>query len=235
MWNADTLANCVRALRAEVGHSLSTVQGQNIVDTLKYLLQRTQYDIWLEYQFPPLKSRADVGLVSGQYLYAWPDPLQFELVREVWTAQTGAAQWTPLDYKIPENLIMAGGDNSQAGTPPQFWDVAGPTQFRVWPTPSADSQWVRFLYQAPLAPFLADTDMSTLDSTVIVLFAAAGVLARTKAEDAALKLKQAQALAAAMMGRMVTSKRKTSTLASGPPVRGTGQQTPYLDYIPQTN
>jgi len=45
MLNTDTLANIVRAVRAEAGHSLSTVQGTNTIDTLKYLIQRTQVEL----------------------------------------------------------------------------------------------------------------------------------------------------------------------------------------------
>jgi hypothetical protein len=234
MLNTDTLANIVRSVRAEAGHSLSTTQGSNTVDTLKYLVQRTQTELWTAYVWPTLKLRKDVATAAGQYLYAFPTGFSFEQARETWTSQSNAYNWQPVTYGIEENMIAPGGDNSQAGDNVQYWDVEGDTQFRLWPTPVTSNYTVRFIGQRPLGPFLVDADLSTLDATAITLFTAAELLARAKAEDASVKLNKAQKYLLNLLGNSITAKRRVSTLASGAPVRGNGGATPYVDYVPQT-
>jgi len=235
MQNTDTLANIVRAVRAEAGHSLSTVQGTNTVDTIKYLVQRTQTELWTAYQWPTLKSRVNIPTVVGQYLYNFPTTpvdVNFEQIRETWAAQTNSVNWAPVAYGIPETLIPADGSNSQAGDFPQFWDVSGDAQFRIWPTPVSAAASVRFVYLRQCTVFVADTDMSTIDATAITLFTAAELLARAKAEDASVKLQKAQKYVLALAGNSVSAKRRVSTLATGAPTRPNRGATPYLDFIP---
>lgn len=233
MLNTDTLTNCVYAVRAEAGHSLSAVQGTNTVDVIKYLLKRAQQDLWVNTLWPTLKIRADVATAAGQYLYNFPAGFSFEQVREAWTAQTSSYDWLPVAYGISEDMIAPGGGNSQSGDNIQAWDVEGDAQFRIWPTPVSNKYTTRFIGQRQLAPFAVDADMSTLDATLIVLFTAAEMLARAKAEDASLKLQKAQQYLKNLLANSISAKRKISTLASSPPIRGTGPATPYIDYIPQ--
>lgn len=233
MLNTDTLANIVRAVRAEAGHSLSTTQGANTVDTLKYLVSRTQTELWTAYIWPTLRVRKDVPTAASQFLYAFPAGFSFEQARETWTSQSNSYDWTPVAYGIEENMIAPGGGNSQAGDNVQYWDVEGDTQFRIWPTPASSNYTVRFIGQRPLGPLLVDADMSTLDATAITLFTAAELLARAKAEDASVKLNKAQKYLLNLLGASISAKRRVSTLASGAPVRGNGGATPYIDYIPQ--
>ena len=235
MFNTDTLANIVRAIRAEAGHSLSTTQGANTVDTLKYIAQRTQLNLWTAYQWPTLRIRSDVPTAGGQYLYEFASGFSFEQVREAWTSQSNSYDWTPVAFGIEENMIAPGGTNSQSGDNVQYWDVEGDNQFRIWPTPVSSNYTVRFKGLRQLDVFLADADMSTLDATAITLMSAAELLARAKAEDAPMKLDKAQKYILTLLGNSISAKRRVSTLGSNPPVRGTGQATPYIDYIPQTN
>jgi len=185
--------------------------------------------------WPTLKGRVNVPTAAGQYLYAFPntpESVSFEQVRETWTAQANSTEWKPVGYGIPEGLIAADNSNSQSGDSPQFWDVSGGTQFRIWPTPVSASASVRFVYLRPLAPFLADADMSTLDATCIALFTGAELLARAKAEDASVKLQKAQKYLLSLLGNSISAKRRVSTLATGAPIRANRGATPYLDYIP---
>jgi hypothetical protein len=218
MQNTDTLANIVRAVRAEAGHSLSTVQGTNTIDTIKYLVQRTQVELWTAYQWPTLKSRIDFPTAIGQYLYVFPTGSSFEQVREVWASQTTSVSWTPVAYGVTENMISPLGGPSQKGGIPQFWSAAE-DQFLVWPTPDSGGYTVRLIVQKLLYPFLADGDMSTIDATAITLFTSAELLARAKAEDASVKLQKAQKYVLALLGNSITNRGAT----------------PYLDFIPQHN
>jgi len=229
----DTLANCVYQLRAETGQSLSTTQGQNAVATLNYLLKRTQLELWTGYQWPTLAISGDLQMVAGQYIYDYPSPFSFAEVRQAYTAQANAANWRKLTYGMDETFIKPGGANSQSGDNPQFWRTEQ-AQFRVWPTPVSSNYWVRFRGMTPLQPFLADTDVSTLDATALVLFTAAELLARAKSQDAGNKLKKAQVHLFSLLGNSISAKRRTSTLGSSAQPAWWRQRTPGLDYIPLT-
>ena len=235
----DTLLNMVRALRAECGHSLSVAQGTNQLSTLQYLLQRTQIELWNNYVWPDLTLRVDTPLVAGTYLYPFPATMTYDQIRESWWAQASSAEWTPIEYGITENYIQPGGANTESGQPVQLWDVeaqagaAAAPQLRVWPTPTAAAT-LRFKGNKPLGVFVADTDVSTLDWTAIVLFCSAELLARAKAEDAAMKLEKAQKYLLRLMGNKVSAKNKVSTLGAFSP-RSRSRPTPGIDYIPMTS
>jgi hypothetical protein len=226
----DTLANCVYNLRAEAGHSLSTTQGQNVVDVLKYLLKRAQLELWTAYQWPTLMQSGDVQTAAGQFVYSYPATFDFEMIRKSYVAPANATNWRDLVYGLDETYIMPGGANSQSGDGPQVWRPEG-NQFRIWPTPVSNTWWMRFRGMKPLNAFIADTDVSTLDAMAIVLFVASELLARAKAEDAANKLKKAQAHLLAILGNTVSAKQRVSTLGSGVSLR---LPTQGLDYIPMT-
>lgn len=212
----------VRNLRAECGHSLSTVQGTNQVDTLKYLLARTQEELWVAFTWPDLTIRADIQTAAGQYIYPYPANLAFDQIRESFVAGQSSADWTPIGYGIGETYISPLGDNTERSDPVQAWDVESDTTFRVWPTPNTGNSWLRFKGNKPLSAFAADADMSTLDATLIILFTASDLLARAKAEDAPSKLQKAQRHLTKLLGNKISAKNKVSTLGGGSPAYRTG-------------
>jgi hypothetical protein len=224
------MRDMVADLRAEAGHSLAVSQGTNVVDTLEYYLRRTQEELWVAFAWPELILRADVSLAPGQYLYPFPATMDFEQIRESWFAVSGAVRWNPIDYGIEEDAIMPGsGANSTSGTP-CAWDLENGTTFRVWPTPTGAST-IRFKGNKKLNPFIAETDNCTLDATVIILFAAAELLARAKAEDAPSKQQKAQRHLTKLLGAKISQKRKVSTLGGGSR-NWSRALTPGIDYIP---
>ena len=232
----DTLLNMVRNLRSEAGHSLAVSQGVNQVDTLKYILKRTQEELWVAFVWPDMKLRVNVPALVDQYLYPFPASMAFDQIREAWWAQTGASTWSSVGYGVNESMIKPDDSNTQKGTPVQFWDVvasagASAPQIRMWPTPSATGN-VRLIGNKPLAPFIADADVCTLDATLITLFAAAELLARAKAEDAAMKQQKAQRHLLKLLGTKISAKNKVSTLGG---YSGRATPTPGLDYIPRVS
>jgi hypothetical protein len=172
----------------------------------------------------------DTQMAAGQFLYAYPANFDFEMIRESYTAPAYSTQWRDLIYGFDETYIMPGGANSQSGDGPQFWRPEL-NQFRVWPTPVSANNWTRFRGMKPLAPFIADADVSTLDAMALVLFTAAEILARAKADDAANKLKKAQNHLLSVLGNTVSAKRRVSTLASTSRFR---QAVPGIDYVPMS-
>jgi hypothetical protein len=216
----QTLSVMVKNLRAEAGHALSVAQGVNQYETLKYLLARTQEELWTAFVFPDLMIRANVAMAAGQYVYTFPTTpvaMSFDMIRETWTAQSGSTSWDELPYGIDEDCIRPDNSNTSRADPVQAWDVEDTSNFRVWPTPDTTGGTVRFKGQRELAPLLADSDVCTIDATAIILFCAADLLARAKAEDATVKMQKAQRHLTKLLGNKISAKRKVGSLGGGAP------------------
>jgi hypothetical protein len=222
------LSVMVKNLRAEAGHSLSTAQGVNQLETLKYLLARTQEELWTAFQWPDLTIRYNKLMSANLYLYDFLPQMPFDAIRSAWVGSVSLGDWIPIDYGISEDMIHWDEGNSAKGDPVQVWDVEAdatgvegrPAKFRVWPTPTVNNTYaVRFKGNKSLDPFIADDDYCTLDATLIVLFAAAELLARAKAEDAPGKAQKAQRHLLKLLGNKISGKNKVSTIGSGSPDR----------------
>jgi hypothetical protein len=216
MARTQTLQEMVSNLRAEAGHSLAVAQGVNAEATLKYILKRTQEELWTAFVWPELMLRDDRALAAGTYLYNYSTELKFDAIREAWSASASTQQWLPVGYGITEDRLQAGSAlNSTSSDPVQWWESAG-SQFRVWPTP-VSAAWLRFKGNRELQPLVSNSDSCTLDATVIILFAASELLARSKAEDAANKLQKAQRHLSKLLGNQVSAKNKVATYGTMSP------------------
>src|SRR5262245_44885295 len=140
MSTTQQLQVMVKNLRAECGHALSVAQGVNQIDTLKYLLARTQEELWVAFVWPDLTLRVETAMVAGQYLYPYPATMDFDQIREVWglSPPGGNSSWHVVDYGIGEDKILAGGANASRSDPVVLWGVESGTQFRVYPTPDSN-------------------------------------------------------------------------------------------------
>jgi hypothetical protein len=223
MARVQTLLEMTKNLRAEAGHSLAVAQGVNTVDTLKYILRRTQEELWTAFIWPEMTLRDDRALTPGTFLYDYSVNLQFDAIREAYSAPASATgKWTPVAYGISEEKIVpVTGVNSEQSDPVLCWEAAGApgaaaAKFRIWPTPKT-ATYLRFKGNRELNAFVADADKCTLDATCIILFAASELLARSKAEDAANKLQKAQRHLTKLLGNQVSAKNKVSTFGAGSP------------------
>jgi len=217
----QTLLEMTKNLRSEAGHSTAVAQGLNSVETLKYLLKRTQEELWTAFTWPELTERADIAISPGTYLYSYDTTMQFDCIREVYAANGSGTSWSRVDYGISEDKRKVGSAlNTSTGDPVRYWESENPTsgtaQFRVWPTPQTTG-WLRMKGNRSLKALVADADTSTLDATCIILFAASELLARAKAEDAANKLQKAQRHLQKLLGNQVSAKNKVSTFGSMAP------------------
>ena len=84
------LSVMVKNLRSEAGHALSIAQGTNQYETLKYLLARTQEELWVAFVWPELSGRADIAMVAGQFLYPFPASpvVTFDMVRQAFATSS---------------------------------------------------------------------------------------------------------------------------------------------------
>ena len=208
-----TLTQLVKMVRAEAGHALTPAQGLNTVESLKYLIQRKEYELWTAFTWPTLVVRAQVAGQVGQYKYAYDPLLPFDQIREVWWADGASSHYTPLDYGLKIDCIKPDGSNTISGRPLIWEDGQDDTLFRVWPTPNTAGSFI-FQGLKALNSLVNDDDYCTLDPTLIAMFSAAELLQRAKAEDAAGKEKNAQRHLQKLLGNKVSAKHKVSTFGA---------------------
>ena len=156
MARTQTLQEMVSNLRAEAGHSTSVAQGGNTEATLKYLLKRTQEELWTAFVWPELMQRDDRPMTPGIFLYNYSTNLRFDAIREAYAAAADASNWVSVGYGIGEDKIVpVSNANTTDSDPVQLWEAAG-TQFRVWPTPTAAAT-LRFKGNRELNPLISNS------------------------------------------------------------------------------
>lgn len=210
-----TLQQAVLDLRAECGHSLSGSHGVNSVETLRYLLRRVQRELYQAHDWPQLRVEYTATLSAGDRFLATSGiggGVDLTLVNDVWLLDS--ATWRQLDYGIDPSHYNITAVGTQGL--PQRWRVdhavTSTPRFEFWPTPQATYS-LRVITQRALAAFVSDSDTSTLDGTLLVMFAAAEVLARQKSENAGLTLQKAQAYLRSLLRNAGSNKRQPIPIA----------------------
>jgi len=178
-------------LRAEIGASPNVAMGVNTVEQFDQLLRRTQERLWHDFDWSFGVIDRDEPLLAGQRYYAFDQDIDFD---RICCAQVKYSElWHPISYGIgTDEMNNYDSDTGEASEPALRWRHYEGNQFEVWPIPTTNNQTLRFRAVRKLPPLIATTDTALLDDTLIVLFAAAEHLARTKAQDASAKLSQAQ-------------------------------------------
>ncbi len=223
-----TLNTLVTAVRAEAGHALSASQGLNALETLKYLIQRTQYELWTAFQWPTLEIMEEISAFTGQHVYAYPASMDYDQVRCVEYASSPTDKWHLVSFDVPRECIAPGGGNTNSGPHAQFWDVYDETSFRIWPTPTTNGI-IRLTGMKHLAPLVDDGDRCTLDATLLTLRVAAELLQRAKAADAEIKMQSFQRHLQKTLGNKVSAKNKVSTMGATRRIEG---PRPFYDFVP---
>jgi len=227
-------------LRAEIYSSLLPAHGVSSVDMQNVILERTQRELWNQYEWPHLQYRVSFNVPAGSQLIEYAASMPFENVLSLWfnyNSTDSNSPWLRLKYGFDDWV-----NETLQSYPPTRWRnivkvTSGLTDYigaaQLWPIPNANVQ-MRWLGQAPLNPLKVDTDTRMIDSTAIVMTAAAELLGAQKSETAALKGQKAQAYIRRLIGRQGANKRDISALGQGRGNQPTYQQgaTPYLDYIP---
>lgn len=223
-----TLLNLLNDLKAEANISMNVAHGVQARDAQVYLLRRVQEELYTQHDWPTLAIDRDVALSPGQRYYNFPADIDFAFVNSA--VVRNATIWEELCFGIgSDELNTYNSDDDFRTFPPRNWDYNGDTgQFEVWPVPS-QAGTLRFYGRKKLRPLAADTDTCTLDSTLIVLYAAAEMLARVGSEDAPLKLQKAQAHFTAIKRRLGANKRKPFAVGAG---GGDARSRVGIDYIP---
>jgi hypothetical protein len=235
------LADLRYELRAEIYASLLPAHGLSSVDMQNVILARAQRELWNQYAWPHLVYRIDIDVPALTQYLDYDPTMPFENVTGLWRNYdpNNMQPWLPLRYGFEDWI-----NETLTSFPPVRWrntvtvdpdsgltNYAG--QAQLWPIPSMDT-FMRWNGQAPLNPLLVDTDVCMIDSTAIVLTAAAELLGAQKGETASLKGQKAQAYIRRLIGRQGANKRDVYALGQGRLNQPTYAQrdTPYIDYIP---
>src|SRR5262245_44273718 len=234
-----TLLNLRQKLRAEVGQTLNTAQGANAQGQYDMALDRTQKELWEQYEWPHLKYYSTLAAQAGQQLYDYPPEMPFDYIIKIYYL-SGTTNWEVMDFGIDLSDYSEYGGEAGQSWPPQKWGnrpivsggVTNPIgKLELWPIPNQNGD-LRIQGQAPVNPLVADTDKAVLDDTLITLFAAAEILASQKAENAAMKLQKANQFLRRHFANLGGGKRKTAILGGYGSSTGRPPATPGIDYIP---
>ena len=228
-------------LRAEIYSSLLPAHGLSAVDMQNAILERTQRELWNLYAWPHLNYRLDFIVPANTQFVNFDPTMPFENVLSLWRNDNPSNQqpWLQLRYGFEDwiNETLHSWPTTRWRNVVTVDNVSGLTnisgQAQLWPIPTQDAH-MRWNGQAPLNPLKVDSDKCIIDSTAIVLTAAAELLGAQKSETAALKGSKAQAYIRRLIGRSGANKRDVSAMGQGTMGQPTYAQraTPYIDYIP---
>jgi hypothetical protein len=190
MARGTTLSALRDMLRAEIGASSNVAMGINTQDQYDHVLRRTQARLWADHDWPFGFIERDEALQKDERYYAFDNDIDYDRI-SVANVRFGDI-WYPMEYGItPEHFNSFNSDNGDTSAPAMRWQHYEGNQFEVWPIPSENGQSLRFRAIKKLPVLLSPSDVAVLDDNLIVLFAAAELLARSKAADAPAKLAQA--------------------------------------------
>lgn len=173
-----TLEQMVFDLRLETRRSTNRNIGQDEYPALVRLLQRTQNNLYWDYDWGFLKVRRDFTLNEWQRYYDFINDLDYERIISV--KGNGYGEWMSLTRGIDmDDYNVYDSDEGIESSPARKWDILNTgsgEQMEVFPLPNATGETIRLEGFKKLNPFIADNDVCTLDDTLIVLFAAAELL-----------------------------------------------------------
>jgi hypothetical protein len=213
MARGTQLSALVDQLRAEIGASTNVAMGVNTLPSLKQLLRRTQERLWADFEWPFAYIERDEPMQNGERYYTFDADIDFD--RIVSAHVKWEDNWRTVNYGIgPEQYNTSDSDDGDKEDPVTNWRHHEGNQFEVWPIPASADCKIRFKAIKKLPALVNDTDVALLDDNLIVLFAAAELLSRSKSDDAQAKFQSAQAHYVKLKGNGI--KTDVFTLGGGP-------------------
>jgi hypothetical protein len=161
------------------------------------------------FNWPHLIVEADEQLLPGERYYTFNNRLNRDRILSAHVKWSNS--WTPLKYGFNTTIYNASmPEGAYRADPVQLWRFWEDNQYEVWPTP-ANNQLLRWRFVRHLNPFDSNSDISDLDSNLIVLFSAAEILKGMKSPLAESKNQLAQGHFAKLKSQM----QKTTMFVSG--------------------
>lgn len=176
MSRGESLQSLIEMVWYETNRVDSPLANSSEYTRTVYLINRVQRSLYEGYSWRFLRHFVQKPLAIGERFYDFPDEIDRERVIDFWALQQGAQ---PLklckgisanDYWLRNSLVGEKQD------PPEKWglvDVAGVTQFEIWPLPVSATYSILIEGLRPLVKLVNPTDKSMLDGQLIALFVAA--------------------------------------------------------------
>lgn len=197
------LSDLLLMLKAEIGSSMTANVAVADDTVLKQLLSNKQKQLVHEYDFPNLEVKAEQAATARFLTFpttvSRDRPIKVEVSWGKWVDITDDYGIGPDEYNVFDS---AAGETSDPIRRWQFSNDGSVTpasltvnRLELWPVP-ATSQNTRITGTMVLPALSATTDRAVVDDMMLVLFVAADRLMRYDQKDAAIKLAQAQQIAA---------------------------------------
>ena len=223
-----TLQRMLEELRAEIGASLAPGHNLNQTETQYHILRRTQRELYAAYDWPHLMTE-ERFVVPANRRYIGPfEHVDYEQINEVYASY--GDDFRALEYGFrPEDYSAYDPESGDTGYPIcRYRPVPETEEIELWPVPSAPST-VIVRGQMRLHPLEKADDKSTLDGTLIVLFAAADVLSSWDRQSAGEKGARAVNYLRSLRTNLSSHRQRVTGLTPDTAPR----QRPGLDYIPE--
>ena len=223
-----TLGAMLEELRAEVGASLSPGHNLNQTETQYYLLRRTERELYAAYDWPHLITEERFTVTAGTRYIGPFETVDYEQINEVYGSY--GSEFQPLMYGVtPDDYLEYDPETGDRGFPVcKYRPVPETEEIELWPIPSQDIT-VIVRGQMKLSDMKNPDDKSTLDGTLIVLFAAADLLSSWDRNAAAAKAAKAANFLRSLRTNLISQKKRVTGLTPNTTVR----PRPGLDYIPE--
>lgn len=201
------LQSLITDVRAEAGLSLNDAHGQAQRESLARRLARKQTTLWMAHDWPLHSHYWDVTFSAGDRYINYPSEVDQTRVNAI--ATRWADRWMQLLYGIgPQHLNEYDSDADERNVPQRRWQHYYQTglsagqlgQIEIWPV-ALESGTLRVWGHEKLNPLVADTDLCTLDSDMLILYVAGELLLRSDKADAEIKLQEANALRLRILGQ----------------------------------
>lgn len=192
-----TFAECVVALRDEIGRDHDPSVGISDLTGLKQIIGRVYEDLWDEVDWPHLRTEFDkIQLQAGQRYYDLPTAnsgatkLNYERIERIVTWYSGLPH--PIQRGItPDNYATYDSTTGVQADPALRYDIrftGTKEQIEIWPIPSVSNVYSVQITGIPqIARLVNDADVLNLDDRLVVLLCAAELLERSKSGDAKVK------------------------------------------------
>ena len=221
-----TLLDMATDLLATLGYSLNILHGVDQQPALYAALRRTQIELWQMHDWPAFYLEVDVPVpIAGtgtSPMVPCPAEIDFNHINDVWWRADGERdRGCPLPYGIwAEHRSESDWENDDdTSSPVRRWAFdavsAGEASnvLEVWPAPSTEGI-LTIGGRIALRPLVAEDDVCTLDSELIVSQAAVPIMMRNKDPTSQIQLSKAQALFNKLRARQGANKRKPFLIRS---------------------
>ena len=190
------LLEAATRLREYTRSDASFKQGAGVLPYDKALIKSQQRILYLNYAWPHLRVRVQKPLVAGSYKYDLPSGIDSSRITSFHVSKADGYYYEldkgidTHDFNLYDTLQDERLDR------PYKWDweydhATNKSMFTVWPIPDNSDYTAHIQGLKPLGTFERDTDYSTLDGELLVLYAVAAAKQAANAKDAGVWASQA--------------------------------------------